>query len=134
MNNISMTGRLTKAIRSNSVDGTAVVNFTTAIELGLKPQIVTMNGKEVLAMVPATSYIECAAWGADAIAAATLEAGQEVTFAVNGLTSKGRDYQGKIYSDVHARVSAIQPGAKAKPQAAASVAAPDAVSADTIPF
>jgi hypothetical protein len=133
LNNIQMTGRLTKNIRSNSVDGTAVVNFTAAIEMGTKPQLVNLNGKEVLAMVPATSYIECAAWGADAIAAATLEAGQEVSFTVSGLTSKGREYQGKVYSDVHARISSVKPGAKAKPQTT-SAPAPAAVTTDSIPF
>ena len=65
MNNITMTGRLTKAIRSNTVQGTPVVNFTVAVELGTKPQLVTVNGKEILAQVPATSYIDAAAWGPD---------------------------------------------------------------------
>jgi len=114
MNNISLTGRLTKAIRSNSVQGTPVVNFTVAVELGTKSQLVTMNGREILAQVPATSYIDAAAWGSDAAAASTLEAGQEVTFTVSSLGSKGRSYEGKVLSDVIARVSHIAPGAKAK--------------------
>jgi hypothetical protein len=114
MNNIVFTGRLTKSIRSNSVQGTPVVNFTVAIELGTKSQLVTMNGREILAQVPATSYIDCAAWGQDATNASTLEAGQEVSFNVTSLGSKGRSYEGKILSDVTARVSHITPGAKAK--------------------
>ena len=114
MNNISLTGRLTKAIRSNTVQGTPVVNFTVAVELGTKPQLVTVNGKEILAQVPATSYIDAAAWGPDAAAASTLEAGQEVTFTVAGLGSKGREYNGKILSDVTARISHVIAGAKAK--------------------
>jgi hypothetical protein len=119
MNSISLTGRLTKAIRSNSVQGTPVVNFTVAVELGTKSQLVTMNGREILAQVPATSYIDCAAWGQDATSASTLEAGQEVSFTLNGLGSKGRSYEGKILSDVTARVSAIVAGAKAKAKVAA---------------
>jgi hypothetical protein len=114
MNNIQLTGRVTKNIRSNNVDGTAVVNFTVAVELGTKSQIVTMNGKEILAQVPATSYIDAAAWGPNAAAASSLEAGQEVSFTVDSLGSKGREYNGKILSDVIARVSAVIPGAKAK--------------------
>ena len=114
MNNISLTGRLTKAIRSNTVQGTPVVNFTVAVELGTKPQLVTVNGKEILAMVPATSYLDAAAWGQDASAASHLEAGQEVSFTLNGLGSKGRNYNGKILSDVTARVTSIVAGPKAK--------------------
>jgi hypothetical protein len=114
MNNITMTGRLTKAIRSNSVDGTPVVNFTAAVEMGMKPQLVTINDKETLAYVPAASYIDCAAWGKDALAAAKLESGQEVCFTVTALSSKGRTYEGKILSDVTARVTRVVPGVKAK--------------------
>jgi hypothetical protein len=133
MNNIQLSGRLTKAIRSNTVQGTPVVNFTVAVELGMKPQLVTMNGKEVLAMVPATSYLDAAAWGPDAAAASHLEAGQEVSFTLNGLGSKGREYNGKILSDVTARVSSIVAGAKAKAKATAPVAAAT-VPSDEIPF
>jgi hypothetical protein len=132
MNNVTIVGRLTKAIRSNSVQGTPVVNFTVAAEMGLKPQLVTMNGKEVLAMVPATSYLDCAAWGADAASASTLQPGQEVSFTLAGLGSKAREYNGKILSDVTARVTSIVPGAfaKAKTAPVAATAAPS----DEIPF
>jgi hypothetical protein len=127
MNNIQLTGRVTKNIRSNNVDGTAVVNFTVAVELGTKSQIVTMNGKEILAQVPATSYIDAAAWGPNAAAASSLEAGQEVSFTVDSLGSKGREYNGKILSDVIARVSAVTPGAKAKAKAPVAAAAEEAI-------
>jgi hypothetical protein len=117
MNSIQMTGRVTKAIRTNVVDGTPVVNFTVAIELGMKPQLVTVNGKDILAMVPATSYIDAAAWGPNADNASDLDPGQEVSFTVDSLGSKGREYpigSGKILSDVIARVSNVVAGAKAK--------------------
>jgi hypothetical protein len=131
MNNITMTGRLTKAIRSNTVQGTPVVNFTVAVELGTKPQLVTVNGKEILAQVPATSYLDVAAWGPDAASASHLEAGQEVSFTLAGLGSKAREYNGKILSDVTARVSHIVAGPKAKAKTATAVAAP---ASDEIPF
>jgi len=131
MNNITIVGRLTKSIRSNSVQGTPVVNFTVAAEMGLKPQLVTVNGKEVLAMVPATSYLDVAAWGNDAASASHLEAGQEVSFTLAGLGSKAREYNGKILSDVTARATNVIAGAKAKAKTEAPVAA---ASSDTIPF
>ena len=131
MNNITIVGRLTKSIRSNSVQGTPVVNFTVAAEMGLKPQLVTVNGKEVLAMVPATSYLDVAAWGNDAASASHLEAGQEVSFTLAGLGSKAREYNGKILSDVTARATNVIAGAKAKAKTApATTEAPS----DTIPF
>jgi hypothetical protein len=132
MNNIQIVGRLTKAIRSNSVQGTPVVNFTVAAEMGLKPQLVTLNGKETLAMVPATSYLDVAAWGADATSAARLLAGQEVTFTLAGLGSKAREYNGKILSDVTARATNVIPGAFAKAKSAPVAAA--AAPTDEIPF
>ena len=133
MNHITISGRLTKSIRSNSVQGTPVVNFTVAAEMGMKPQLVTMNGKEVLAMVPATSYLDVAAWGPDAASASTLEAGQEVSFVLAGLGSKAREYNGKILSDVTARATNVVAGAKAKAKATEAVAAAT-VPSDEIPF
>jgi len=120
MNTITLSGRLTKAIRSNTVNNTPVVNFTAAVELGLKSQVIDVNGKQVLAQVPATSYIDCAAWGTDAADASHLEAGQEVTFTLTSLGSKGRKYENKVLADVIARVNAVQAGAKAKARISAT--------------
>jgi hypothetical protein len=111
MNTIQMTGRLTKPIRKGHAQD-PVVNFTVAVELGLKSQLVEMNGRQIVAYVPATSFISCAAWAADAIAASTLDAGQEVTFTIRSLRSKGREYQGRLLADVIARVSDVIPGPK----------------------
>lgn len=125
MNNLTLSGRLTRAIRSNNVSGTPVVNFTTAFEVGMKPQKATINGREQLVIVPATAYIECAAWGQDAIAAATLEAGQQVTVTITALSAKGRAHDGKIYSSVQARVADVTPGAKARSSVSAEPSADD---------
>ncbi len=127
MNNLTLSGRLTRPIRTNNVSGTPVVNFTAAIELGVKSQKATINGREQLVTVPKTAYIECAAWGQDAIAAASLEAGQQVTVTITALTAKGREHDGKIYSSVQARVADVTPGAKARSSSADK-------SADDLPF
>ena len=54
-------------------------------------------------------------------------------FTLAGLGSKAREYNGKILSDVTARVSSIVAGAKAKAKATAPVAAAT-VPSDEIPF
>jgi hypothetical protein len=117
MNTIQMTGRLTKAIRQGNSENVPVVNFTVAVELGMQWQPVEFNGREILALVPTTSYLVCAAWGADVIAASTLEAGQEVAFTIRSLRAKGREYQGRLLADVVARVSDVCPGAKRRAKA-----------------
>ena len=133
LNNITLTGRLNKKdARTGNYEGTPVVNFTVAVELGLTPKMAMIDGREQLVQVPATTFIECSAWGPEATAATSLTAGQEVTFKINQLGSKPSDYQGKLYSNITARVRDVVPGAKAKPKAAAET--PAEAETDSIPF
>jgi single-stranded DNA-binding protein len=116
VNTITLTGRLTKSIRSNSLDGTPVVNFTLAAETGLVGKLVDIqgDGRQQLVYVPATAYFDCAAWDKDAAAAGTLEKGQEVTVDIVTLGAKSHDYEGKTYSNIVARITNVRPGAKAR--------------------
>ncbi len=47
INTIVLSGRVSKAIRSNNVNGSAVVNFVGAFETGLAPKLATVDGKEM---------------------------------------------------------------------------------------
>ena len=123
MNNLKLVGRLTKTARVGEFDGTAVTNFTVAAEVGLTTKMAQIDGKDVLVQVPATTYIECSAWGPESDAAASLEAGQEVSFEITQLSSKARQYEGKLYSDIVARVRNVTARAKAKAKADAQAPA-----------
>jgi hypothetical protein len=138
INTIVLSGRISKAIRSNSVNGSDVVNFVGAFETGLMPKLATVDGKEMLVQVPVTTYIDCAAWNADADHAASLEIGQEVSVQLTSLFAKPREYDGKLYADMQARVTNVRPGAKSKGKTLGN-GAPAASSAtstqdDEIPF
>ena len=123
MNNIKLTGRLTKPARLSEYDGTPVLNFTVAAEVGMTTKLAQIDGKDVLVQVPATTYVEASLWGPEATSAASLEAGQEVSFEITALSSKARQYEGKLYSDIVARVRNVTAGAKAKAKADAQAPA-----------
>jgi single-stranded DNA-binding protein len=135
MNKLTITGRLTKSIRANSIEGTPVVNFTVAAETGLVGKLVDLegDGRKSLAYVPATSFFDCAAWDKDAAAASSLEQGQEVTFEIVTLGAKSHEYEGKTYSNLVARVTNVQVGAKAR-GARADAPAGAATEDEEIPF
>jgi len=144
INTIVLSGRVSKAIRSNNVNGSAVVNFVGAFETGLAPKLATVDGKEMLVQVPVTTYIDCAAWNSDADHANSLEVGQEVTVTLTSLIAKPRQYEEKLFADIQARVTGVKPGAKSKgkglngngaPAATTTAAATsDAAQIDEIPF
>lgn len=111
---ITITGRVTKDIRFGNVQGSEVANFTVAFECGTIPKMATIDGREQLVYVGATSYFDLAAWDSNAADAQQLERGQEVTVDVTSIMAKGRVHEGKVFADVTGRASNIRPGAKAK--------------------
>ena len=122
-NNLKIVGRLTNPARTSEYEGTAVTNFTVAAEVGLTMKTAQIDGKDVLVQVPATTYFECSAWGPESDAAESLDRGQEVSFVITQLSSKARQYEGKLYSDIVARVRDVTGGAKAKAKAEAAAGA-----------
>jgi hypothetical protein len=124
MNTTIIVGRVTKAIRTNTVQDSPVVNFTAAFEFGSVPKMLKIDGRDTLVYIPTTTFIDCAAWNKDADAAAGLEPGQEVTVQITSMTPQGRLYDAgdgngtKVFADITARVTNIVPGAKKRLKAA----------------
>jgi hypothetical protein len=117
INTIILSGRVTKAVRNNQVNGSPVVNFVAAFETGYRPKLATVDGKEMLVQVAETTYMDCAAWNDEAYRAASLEIGQEVTVQVTSMFPKPREYQNELYADIQARVINVRPGEKSKAKA-----------------
>lgn len=111
---ITLTGRIVRDPRFNTVQDSKVANFTIAFSNGVTPKMATVDGREQLVYVDSTSYIGLAAWDTNATDADTLEKGQEVTVDVTSIHAKGRVHEGKQFADVHGRATNIRAGAKAK--------------------
>ena len=135
MNTIVIVGRVTKAIRTNTVQDSPVVNFTAAFEFGSVPKMLNIDGRDTLVYIPTTTFIDCAAWNKDADAAAGLEPGQEVTVQITSMTPQGRLYDAgdgngpKVFADITARVTNVVPGQKKRAKTPAGAPAGAAASA-----
>ena len=110
---ITITGRLTKDARTNTVKDSQVTNFTLAFVNGMSPKTADVDGRQQRVFMESTSYIEVAAWREESVHAMNLEKGQEVTVDITGLHAKSSEYQGKTYNNIHGNGSNIRPGAKA---------------------